>query len=52
MIKYNFYFRASNTERRPLAQCDNLSDCICVMQQFMDNHILYKDMDKQRRNGV
>ena len=38
MIKYNFYFQASNKERRPLAQCDNLSDCICVMQQFMDNH--------------
>ena len=35
MIKYNFYFQASNKERRPLAQCDSLSDCFCVMQQFM-----------------
>lgn len=35
MIKYNFYFQASNKERRPLAQCDSLSDCVCVMQQFM-----------------
>ena len=38
MIKHNFYFQASNKELRPLAQCDSLSDCICVMQQFMDNH--------------
>lgn len=38
MIKHNFYFQASNKERRPLAQCDSLSDCICIMQQFMDNH--------------
>ena len=35
MVKYNFYFQASNKERRPLAQCDSLSDCFCVMQQFM-----------------
>lgn len=35
MIKHNFYFQASNKQRRPLAQCDSLSDCVCVMQQFM-----------------
>jgi len=38
MIEYNFYFERSSNERVPLAQCDSLTDCWCVMQQFMDKH--------------
>lgn len=35
VTEYNFYFERSTNERIPLAQCDSLTDCWCVLHQFL-----------------